>query len=475
MGRKAALLGWAGTQGVATPGGLVLPSERFWAAVEACGVIGQARYLEGSALRLDPAQALAVARSITEGMRSPALDALASAEAEAAFDDLASAQVVCRSSSAMEDGMAAAFPGVFVSVLDLASPAELAAGIATCWRSAFSPAAVGYLLRMGSEPLDLSLALLLQRQIEADWYGVYVSVDPVTGAAGPQADLSNEGPEAVVGGGTATLQARRRSGGWTGVGEVPALEASLESVRRAGELFAARLGAEVDVEFALPAAGAEAVILQCRPLTQVGKAVAEGRSGPVAMRGRPCAGGRAAGTVGQLGGIAVVDHLTPADYGIVLGHAGIVMEHDGSPLSHVAVLCRELGVPFVCGVAGARRRLIGRRVVVDGGTGAVEIEDIEAVDAGDAGEGPAPAPVDPVMSAVELVLRVFAEGRPGHPPAAEAERLLDGYARALGGDSVRIVARRVDPAELAALDRLGGQLFGPDFSAAALLEELARR
>ena len=434
---------------------------------------GRVRYLEASALRLDPAHALSVAASITEGLRSPALESLASVVAEAAFAALDSERVVCRSSSAMEDGTAAAFPGVFVSVLDLTSPTELAGAIATCWRSAFSPAAVGYLLRMGTEPLDLSLALLLQRQIVADWYGVYVSVDPVTGTAGPGADLSNEGPEALVGGGTATVRARWGSEGWRGVEEAPALEKSLESVRRAAVTVGERLGTEVDVEFAVPAAGADAVILQCRPLTHVGTVVAGASAGPAAMRGRPCAAGRATGVAGAAGGIAVIDHLTPADYGIVLGHAGIVTEQDASPLSHVAVLCRELGVPLVCGVAGARRQLAGRRVVVDGATGAVEIID----DAGVAGEGapPPPAPVEPVMSAVELLLRVLAEARPGQPPAAEAERVLATYSRDLGGDSVRIVASAVDPAERAALDRLGGQLFGPGFSAAAFMEELARR
>ena len=451
----------------------MLPAERFWAAVEACGVSGQVRYLEASALRLDPVQALAVAASIAEGMRSPALEVLASAAAEAAFAHLDGAQVVCRSSSAMEDGIAAAFPGVFVSVLDIDSPGELAIAIATCWRSAFSPAAVGYVLRMGTEPLDFSLALLLQRQVDATWYGVYVSVDPVTGADEPLADLSSVGPEAVVGGGNAKLQARRRSGVWVGIEEAPGLETSLESVRRAALVLAERLGAEVDVEFALPVAGAEPVVLQCRPLTHVGKAVDGGSHHPAAVHGRPCAAGRVAGMVGEADGIAVVDHLTPADYGIVLSHVGVVMEEDASPLSHVAVLCRELGVPFVCGVAGARAELAGRRVVVDGGTGAVEIVD----DAGvvDAGEGAAPMPAEPVMSAVELLLRVMAEAMPGRAPAAEVERVLGGYARALGGDSVRIVAHTVDPAELAALDRLGGQLLGPGFSAAAFLEQLAGR
>lgn len=457
---------------MATPGGLVVPAERFWAAAEACGVCGQVRYLEASALRLDPAQALAVAASITEGMRSPSLEALASAEAEAAFARLDVRQVVCRSSSAMEDGTAAAFPGVFVSVLGIASPADLAGAIATCWRSAFTPAAIGYLLRMGAEPLDFSLALLLQRQVAAAWYGVYVSVDPVTGAAGPRADLTNEGPEALVGGGTVALQARRRSGAWAGVEEAPALATSLESVHRAAQRFGERLGAEVDLEFALTAAGAEAVILQCRPLTRVGKAPAGGAPSGAALRGRPCAGGRVAGMTGEPGGIAVVDHLTPADYGIVLSHAGVVMERDASPLSHVAVLCRELGVPFVCGVTGARAALAGRRVVVDGGAGSVEI-------AG-AGEVPAPerltsTPAEPVMSAVELMLRVFAEARPGRAPAAEAQRLLVGYAGALGSACVRVVAHAVNPEDLATLDRLGGQLFGPDFSAAAFFDEVAGR
>jgi hypothetical protein len=241
--------------------------------VEAGGVLGQARYLEASALRLDPAQAQAVASSVTEGMcSSPAIDALAAAAADAAFAELGGALVVCRSSSAMEDGRAAAFPGVFVSALGIATPAALAGAVATCWRSAFSPAAVGYLLRMGTEPLDFSLALLLQRQVEAPWYGVYVSVDPMTGTPEPLADLSADGPDAVVAGGGATLQARRRAGGWAGVDGVADLALALESVHDSAQRLGERLGAEVDVEFALPAGGAEPVILQCRPLTSVGRA-----------------------------------------------------------------------------------------------------------------------------------------------------------------------------------------------------------
>ena len=45
----------------------------------------------------------------------------------------------------------------------------------------------------------------------------------------------------------------------------------------------------------------------------------------------------------------------------------------------------------------------------------------------------------------------------------------------MGADPVQVLAHALDPEELAALDRLGGQLFGPDFSAAAFLERLADR
>ncbi|MGI8984022.1 MAG: PEP/pyruvate-binding domain-containing protein, partial [Acidimicrobiales bacterium] len=405
VGRKAAVLGWAAANAMVTPGGLVLAAEAFWAALDACGAAGRARYLQASAVRLDPVQAHAVAAGIADAMRSPAVDGLARTAADEAFGALdaqplgalnaqplgaLNAQpLVCRSSAAMEDGPAAAFPGVFVSVLGIGSPAELAAAVATCWRSAFSPGALAYVLRMGVEPIDLSLALLLQRQVEARWYGVYAGVDPVTGVAEPVADLTDAGPDALVAGGRPTIEARRRRGRWSGA---PGLEASLESVHGMAGVLAGHLGAEVDIEFALAAAGAEPVLLQCRPLTAIGRrGVPASSPAGEALAGRPCAAGRAAGVGNALGGIAVVDRLTTADAAVVLGHAGVVTEHDASPLGHVAILCRELGVALICGVADAQARLDGRWVEIDGATGAIAAGDPRPP----AKPGPAPPPAKP--------------------------------------------------------------------------------
>jgi pyruvate,water dikinase len=53
--------------------------------------------------------------------------------------------------------------------------------------------------------------------------------------------------------------------------------------------------------------------------------------------------------------------------------AGIVVEK-GSPLSHTAIIGRELGIPTVVGVAGATRRIAnGDLVELDGQAGTVAV------------------------------------------------------------------------------------------------------
>jgi phosphoenolpyruvate synthase/pyruvate phosphate dikinase len=474
VGRKAQVLALAAAEGVATPGGWVVPAERFWAAVDACDRLDQVRYLERTMLRLDPGHALGLAAAVEAAMAaSPGVEALARASASEAWarvDGSEGGCLACRSSAAMEDGAGAAFPGVFTSVLGIGTPDALAAAVAACWRSPFSARAVRYLLAVRAEPVDLSLAVLVQPQVEAAWYGVYVSVDPLTGEGGPLADLSDAGPEALVAGDRATLRARREreSGRWTGADG----EDRLERVHRAAERLAGHLGTEVDVEFALPSGGGEPVILQCRPLTRVQRAGGTGT-------GRGCSAGRAEGWAADPregageGRIAVVDALGPADYEVVFRHAAIVTEQDASPLSHLAILCRELGVPLVCGVEGARSRLVGRYVAVDGGSGAVAVLDAPSPSPSPSdGHRRSPAP-EPALGALELVMRVLAEGRPGRAPAAEAARLVRRYARDLGAGPVRVLAHPVAAGDLARLDRAGAALFGPGFSAARLLAEVA--
>ena len=464
VGRKAAVLGWAARRGLAPPGGVVVAAERFREALRACGAADRARYLESAALSLAPRHVLDVAASIAEAMRSSAVDALAGDDAAVALARVGPGLVVCRSSSAMEDGRTAAFPGVFSSVLGIGTPAGLAAAVAACWRSAFSPDAMRYLIRLRAEPVDLSIAVMVQRQVEAAEFGVYVSADPLTGSPGAQADLGGAAPDAVMSRGRATVRSRRIGGRWVTAGGAEPAAAGLEDVHRAARRLRRHLACEVDLEFALPHRG-EPVVLQCRPLTALGAGAAGAASrvtGPATADGP---------------GVAVVEDLSASNHDVVFRARAVVTEQDVSVLSHVAVLCRELGVPLVCDGAGARERLIGRQVQVDGASGEVRVLD----DGGTrcpptAVAGPSARP-DPetVVGAVELLLRVLADGRPGHPPAAEADRVARRCARATGARRVVVAPSSVGAADMERLERLGAALLGDGFSARAFLDGVTGR
>ena len=95
--------------------------------------------------------------------------------------------------------------------------------------------------------------------------------------------------------------------------------------------------------------------------------------------GTGAGGGRASGPVHHLTSgstppdraVLVVQALEPGLVAWLANAAGVVAE-TGSPLSHLAILAREMGVPVVVGVAGARDRFEqGSMVVVDGRTGEV--------------------------------------------------------------------------------------------------------
>ena len=83
-----------------------------------------------------------------------------------------------------------------------------------------------------------------------------------------------------------------------------------------------------------------------------------------------------------VGSVLVVTHLDPRLATVIPRLAGLVAE-TGSPLSHLAILAREHGVPTVVGHAGATERYHdGDRIEVDGTAGTVR-----AVESPDDGGG----------------------------------------------------------------------------------------
>lgn len=99
------------------------------------------------------------------------------------------------------------------------------------------------------------------------------------------------------------------------------------------------------------------------------------------LQGIPAAAGRAEGDVlvvaepgVDASGRIVVTVSTDPGWVFLLSTAAGVIAERGSPLSHTAIVCRELGLPAIVGVPDATSRLrTGDRVRLDADTGAIEV------------------------------------------------------------------------------------------------------
>jgi pyruvate,water dikinase len=70
----------------------------------------------------------------------------------------------------------------------------------------------------------------------------------------------------------------------------------------------------------------------------------------------------------------LVTAMTNVGWTPIFPRAAAVVTDVGAPLSHAAIVARELGIPAVVGCIDATTRLrTGDRVCVDGGQGVVEI------------------------------------------------------------------------------------------------------
>ncbi|MFK4145265.1 phosphoenolpyruvate synthase [Streptomyces sp. NPDC004065] len=104
------------------------------------------------------------------------------------------------------------------------------------------------------------------------------------------------------------------------------------------------------------------------------------RGGAGELRGTPCCPGVAEGPAvvtadpSGIGGAVLVAYRTDPGWLPALSSAAAVVIERGSPLTHVAVVARELGIPTVVQVEGATTEIrTGARVRVDGGAGTVTV------------------------------------------------------------------------------------------------------
>jgi pyruvate,water dikinase len=255
VGGKAANLGELLRAGFHVPDGFVLTTEAYQRAASLAGV--------------DPQNPVDAA----ERLRAAAVPEAIAATAAQAYAQLGGGRVAVRSSATAEDLPGASFAGQQDTYLNVSGEAALLDAIRRCWASLWNERAVAYRDANAIEPAGVSLAVVVQKMVDASAAGVLFTADPVTGqrrsaAIDAIADLGEKlvsgavDPDHYVVDTTARQVVGRHSQGPTTV----LSDNELLELAALGNRVEAHFGVPQDIEFALDA-NRHIWLVQSRPIT----------------------------------------------------------------------------------------------------------------------------------------------------------------------------------------------------------------
>jgi pyruvate,water dikinase len=295
VGGKAANLGELMRSGLPVPAGFCLTTEAYRRATSPAGLDDVHAALAGTAP--DDLAALAglaaAARRLVMAADVPADIADAVRAAYAALG--ADAPVAVRSSATAEDLPFASFAGQQDTFLNVVGVDAVLAAVRQCWASLWTDRAVSYRATHGISPSTVSLAVVVQRMVDAAVAGVLFTANPVTGRRHEAViDASPGLGEAVVSGAvnpdhfvvdSATRQILERRIGSKGVAIRPlpgggterveqsdaasqpcVNDAQLLALERLGRRAELHFGAPQDLEWAIDGGGVP-WLTQSRPIT----------------------------------------------------------------------------------------------------------------------------------------------------------------------------------------------------------------
>src|SRR5215204_1074562 len=305
-GGKGANLGELSRAGLPVPPGFVVTTTAYDAFVEANG-IGDAIVGRALATRADdPASFEEVAEGIRALFSGGKVPEEMGDEIRAAYqqlgEDALETPVAVRSSATAEDLPAMSFAGQQETYLNVRGAEALLEGVKNCWASLWTARAMAYRARQGIDPATVSLAVVVQRMIEAEAAGVMFTANPSNGRRDQTTISAAWGlGESVVSGsvtpdsmvvekGSGRVLSRETTNKEvmtvyieSGTAERPVPEAlerkqvlddeAAATLTRYGATIEQNYGTPQDIEWAL--AGGEFFIVQSRPITALPEPMAD--------------------------------------------------------------------------------------------------------------------------------------------------------------------------------------------------------
>lgn len=171
-----------------------------------------------------------------------------------------------RSSANIEDGLDHSFAGQFKSVLNVQGVDAILQAIWSVWSSAQTPAVMAYFARHNIPAGQLAMAVIIQEMVPAEWSGVVLSRNPVTGANETVVEAVRGLGDSLVQSGVTPMRWINKWGSWLTKPEGDSLPLIVvtEIVEKTREVTR-RFKSPVDMEWAYD--GQKLYFLQVRDIT----------------------------------------------------------------------------------------------------------------------------------------------------------------------------------------------------------------
>jgi len=119
-----------------------------------------------------------VKTALPDRLSRPVADAYRALCTSVGIPDVA---VAVRSSATAEDARGASFAGEYETYVGLSGFDQVEQHIRRCWASAYTDRALSYASKMGLSPLDIEMAVVVQKMVSARAAGVMFTLSPLTG------------------------------------------------------------------------------------------------------------------------------------------------------------------------------------------------------------------------------------------------------------------------------------------------------